>query len=76
LGSAARSTDTNTGGQIVTSAGFVDGYQSVPDSGDHHCFVMRLPVLEVTTWQTGKFYLPTVRSDIEDAVVSTSGILL
>jgi hypothetical protein len=54
------------GGQIVTSAGFVDGYQTVPDSGDHHCFVTRLPVLEVTTWQTGKFYLPAVWSDKED----------
>jgi hypothetical protein len=53
------------GGQIVTSAGFVDGYQTVPDSGDHHCFVTRLPVLEVTTWQTGKFCLPAIRSDNE-----------
>jgi len=64
------------GGQIVTSAGLVDGYQSVPDSGDHHCFVTRLPVLEVTTWQTGKFYLPAVRPDIEEAVISTSDFLL
>jgi len=64
------------GGQIVTSAGFVDGYQPVPDSGDHHCFVTRLPVLEVTTRQTGKFYLPAVRSNIEEAVVSTSDVLL
>jgi len=38
----------------------------VPDSGDHHCFVMRPPVLEVTTWQTVKFYLPAVRSDKEE----------
>src|SRR5262245_59234546 len=56
-------TQVSFGGQIVASAGFVDGYQSVPDSGDHHCFVTRLPVLEVTTWQTGKFRLPAVRSD-------------
>ena len=65
---AARSTDTNIkvsfGGQIVTSAGFVDGYPSVPDSGDHHCFVMRPPILEITSWQTGKSYLPAVWSDI------------
>jgi hypothetical protein len=59
-------TQVSFGGQIVTSAGFVDGYQSVPDSGDQHCFVTRPPVLEVTTWQTVKFYLPAVRSDKED----------
>jgi hypothetical protein len=59
-------TQVSFGGQIVTSAGFVDGYQSVPDSGNHHCFVTRLPVLEVTTWQPGKFYLRAVRSDKEE----------
>jgi hypothetical protein len=74
------STDTNIGivrGQIVTSAGFVDSDRSVPDSDDHHCFVMRLPVLEVTTWQTCKSYLPAVRSDKEvfhqDIIASRRG---
>jgi hypothetical protein len=47
----------------------------VPDSGDHHCFVTRPPVLEVATWQTGKFYLPAVRSDKEERVVTHQDIL-
>jgi hypothetical protein len=29
----------------------------------------RPPVLEVATWQTGKFYLPAVRSDNEKGIV-------
>ena len=47
----------------------------MPDSGDHHCFVTRPPVLEVTTRQTGKFYLPAVRSEKEECVVAHQDIL-
>jgi hypothetical protein len=47
----------------------------VPDGGDHHCFVMRLPVLEATRWQIGKFYLPAIRSDKEECVVAHQDIL-
>jgi hypothetical protein len=68
-------TQVSFGGYIVACAGFVDGYQSAPDSGDHHCFVMRLKVREVMRWQIDKLYLPAVRSDKKDCVVTHYSIL-
>jgi len=47
----------------------------VPDSGDHHCYVMRLPYVEATRWQLGKLYLLAVRPTKKEGIVTHSEIL-
>ena len=49
----------------VALAGFVEGQQAVPHSGNDHCFVAGQPALESATRQLGKRYQPTIWPDEE-----------
>src|SRR5436189_2652053 len=49
----------------VAFAGFIEGQQAVPHSGDDHGFVARQPALELTTRQLCKRYLLPIRPDEE-----------